>query len=205
MEAINIISAAIVGYLLGCFQTAYLVGKLVNNIDIRKFGTHNAGASNITTVMGWKYGIITALGDILKAMIAVWAFRILFPSSVTLAFIAGAAAILGHIFPFFLKFRGGKGAASLVGMAVAYNTRIGLILIFTIIVITIVTDYIALGTIGMFTLLPILSYYYKYPFLCIFIGIGLMILSLFKHRENIIRTIRHEEIGLRQVIEKNKK
>lgn len=204
MELMSIFVVAIIGYLLGCFQIAYFVGKLVNNIDIRNHGTRNAGASNVTTVMGWKFGIITAFGDILKAAIAVWAIKYLYPHSITLAFIAGTAAIIGHIFPFFLKFRGGKGAASLVGMAVAFNFRIGLILIITIVIITIVTDYIALGTLGMYTLLPILSYYYKYPIACIIIGIGLLLLSIFKHKDNIIRTIRHEEIGLRQVIKKNK-
>jgi glycerol-3-phosphate acyltransferase PlsY len=204
MELMSIFVVAIIGYLLGCFQIAYFVGKLANNIDIRNHGTHNAGASNVTTVMGWKFGIITAFGDILKAAIAVWAIKFLYPHSITLAFIAGTAAIIGHIFPFFLKFRGGKGAASLIGMTMAFNLRIGIILIITIVIITIVTDYIALGTLGMFTLLPILSYYYKYPIVCIIIGIGLLLLSILKHKENIIRTIRHEEIGLRQVIKKNK-
>ena len=85
----TIVIAAILGYLLGCIQTAYLVGRTVKSIDVRQHGTQNAGASNVTTLMGWRYGALVAMVDILKATLAVTLARALFPQDITPAFVAG--------------------------------------------------------------------------------------------------------------------
>jgi acyl phosphate:glycerol-3-phosphate acyltransferase len=200
----QVIVSALIGYLLGCFQTAYIVGRVVKRIDIRTQGSNNAGASNVTMVLGWKYGAITAFTDIFKASLAVILAGVIFPGSKELIFIAGASAVLGHIFPFFLKFKGGKGAASLVGMLLAIDLKLAIIAILTIVIITLVIDYIALGSIGMFSVLPVSTYAYNYPIICTLIGVGLALLCVYKHKINIKRIIKKEETGLRRVVNKNK-
>lgn len=194
--------SALVGYSLGCFQTAYLLGKKARDIDIRNYGSNNAGASNVTMVLGFKYGALTAFVDILKAILAVFLINSIYPKSVELLFIAGAFAVLGHIFPFYLRFKGGKGAASLIGMALAIDFRIAIIAILTIIIITLIIDYIAIGSIGMFIVLPISTYLLKYSTLCVYIGVLLALLSVYKHKINIWRIIRKEEVGLRKLVKK---
>jgi glycerol-3-phosphate acyltransferase PlsY len=204
MKIVEVMVSALIGYLLGCFQTAYIVGRVVKRIDIRTQGSNNAGASNVTMVLGWKYGAITAFADVFKASLAVILVRTIFPGSKELVFIAGASAVLGHIFPFFLKFKGGKGAASLIGMLLAIDLKIAIIAILTIAIITLVIDYIALGSIGMFTVLPVSTYAFNYPIICTLIGVGLALLCVYKHQINIKRIMKKEETGLRRVVNKHK-
>lgn len=204
MEIVEVMVSALIGYLLGCFQTAYIVGRVVKRIDIRTQGSNNAGASNVTMVLGWKYGAITAFADVFKASLAVILVGTIFPGSKELVFIAGASAVLGHIYPFFLKFKGGKGAASLIGMLLAIDLKIAIIAILTIVIITLVIDYIALGSIGMFTVLPVSTYAFNYPIICTLIGVGLALLCVYKHHINIKRIMKKEETGLRRVVNKNK-
>jgi acyl phosphate:glycerol-3-phosphate acyltransferase len=204
MEIVEVMVSALIGYLLGCFQTAYIVGRVVKRIDIRTQGSNNAGASNVTMVLGWKYGAITAFTDVFKAALAVILAGIIFPGSKELIFIAGASAVLGHIFPFFLKFKGGKGAASLIGMLLAIDLKIAIIAILTIVIITLAIDYIALGSIGMFAVLPVSTYAFNYPIICTLIGVALALLCVYKHQINIKRIMKKEETGLRRVVNKNK-
>lgn len=199
----NVIFSIIISYFLGCIQTSFFLGKLFKNIDIRNHGSNNAGASNAVTVMGWKYGIVTALIDILKASASVWIVSLLFPGIISLMYISGTFAILGHIFPFFLKFKGGKGAASLIGIAVAIDFKLGLVLVLAIVLTTIITDYIALGTLAMYTIFFIYTVSYKLNKVCICAALLLALVGYIKHLDNINRILRCEEIGLRKVIKKN--
>lgn len=201
MTFLNVFISAVIGYLFGCIQTAYIIGRL-KGIDIRKHGSNNAGASNVTIVMGWKYGIITALIDILKATAAVLICAYIFPDIRILHFIAGAFAVLGHIFPAFLGFKGGKGTASIVGISIALNFKIAIIVVLILVVITIITNYIAIGTIAMYAAFPISAYIFHYDFSCIMILLMLGLLGLYKHRINIKKILAHEEVGLRQVMHK---
>ena len=193
---------ALIGYIIGSFQTAFFIGKLTKNIDIREHGTTNAGASNVTIVMGWKYGIITAIIDILKGVLAVLVVRYLYPDLAFLPFLAGTMAVLGHIFPVYLKFKGGKGTATIVGFVMAYDYRMGLILMFAIILLTIITDYISLASVIMYTTLPIISFFFGYQIDVISLGILLAVISYIKHYENMVRISKGEEKGLRGVIKK---
>lgn len=193
---------ALFGYIVGSFQTAFFIGKLAKNIDIREHGTSNAGASNVTIVMGWKYGVITGLIDILKGVIAVLLVKYIFPHSSLYPFLAGTMAVLGHIFPVYLRFKGGKGTATIVGFALAFDYRLGLILTLTIILMTIITDYISLASVIMYTLLPISNYLFGYGMVLVYLGIFLAIISYFKHYDNMVRIYNGEEKGLRGVLKK---
>lgn len=202
MTIFNFLISALIGYFCGCFQTAYLVGKYFKKIDIRQHGSNNAGASNVTTVMGWKYGVITALIDITKAVLAIMLVEFLFPDSKDLVFVAGAAVILGHIFPVFLKFRGGKGLASLVGMLLAVDIKIALFIMAAIAVITLVTDYIAVGSLTAYSIVPLFTFLSDYPTFCTMISLMLVVLAFYKHHINIKRILRKEETGLRSIFKK---
>lgn len=202
MEVIQYILVSLIGYLFGCFQTAYIIGRLKQNIDIRLHGSNNAGASNVTRVLGWKYGIITAIFDILKGTAAVIVVGLLFPEQPALLFTAGAFVVIGHIFPVFLGFKGGKGTASLIGISLGINIKIAIVIILALVIITIITDYIALGSLAMYTLFPILALFYKYPLSCILILTILCFVGYYKHCINIKRMLTHEEVGLRQVARK---
>ena len=111
----------VIGYAFGLLQTGYLVGKM-NHIDIRKEGSGNAGSTNALRVMGWKAGVMTFAGDVLKCVAAIVAVRLIFKGSECLPLLsmyAGMGATLGHNFPFYLKFKGGKGIAVMAGLIVS--------------------------------------------------------------------------------------
>ncbi len=123
------ILSLILAYLIGSINPAYILGKLVKHIDIRKYGTKNAGAMNAGHVIGKWAGILTALFDVLKGIIAFYVTFLIFkipiglhaPSVPLAAYLAGFLAIVGHDFPFYLNFRGGKGAATTYGLIVLLN------------------------------------------------------------------------------------
>ena len=111
----------LIGYVFGLFQTGYIVGK-IKHIDIRKQGSGNAGSTNAVRVMGWKAGAMTFAGDVLKCVLAVLLVRYLYRDTdmtLLLGMYAGFGATLGHNFPFYLKFKGGKGIAVLAGLVVS--------------------------------------------------------------------------------------
>lgn len=149
------IIALVVGYFLGIFQTGYIYGKK-HGIDIRTKGSGNAGTTNTLRVLGWKAGLITFAGDLLKAMLAVaiihFAFREKYPEAIkVLELYAGFGAVLGHNFPFYLKFQGGKGIACTSGMILAVcpaAVPICLVLFITSIALT---RYVSLGSILVVT------------------------------------------------------
>src|SRR5690554_3962043 len=150
----DFIIVALIGYLSGNIQSAYLLGRLVKKVDIRTLGQGNAGASNAVESLGWKFGVVMALIDILKGALAVLLMKSLFSAGfnkegATLLYIAGYAAILGHIYPFFMKFKGGKGTATLIGMLLGLNPLYGLIAMFVMAGVTFATDYIVVGTLSL--------------------------------------------------------
>ena len=171
-------------------------------------GSGNAGASNVTSEMGWKYGIITAVCDILKAFLPVKLIIILLPNTnqqFELMAIAGMGAILGHIYPFFINFKGGKGIASYLGMLLAIDIKIGLIAIILLCLITIITDYVAIGSIFLYLAVPIVIISSgNYSIIVITCSLTLLIVGMIKHVINIQRIMNGKEIGLRSVIYKNK-
>ena len=120
-----------VGYVCGLFQTAYIIGRM-HHTDIREHGSGNAGTTNALRTFGRKAGVLTLFGDCLKCVLAMTVARLVFRSSCgdilpLLSMYAAAGCILGHNFPFYLKFKGGKGIAASVGMILAFDWRVFLI------------------------------------------------------------------------------
>ncbi|MDO4522922.1 MAG: glycerol-3-phosphate 1-O-acyltransferase PlsY [Eubacteriales bacterium] len=139
-----------IGYVFGLFQTSYLLGKL-HGIDIRDYGSGNAGTTNMLRTMGTKAGVITFLGDAIKCILAVIVVRLLFGRMhgdilPLLSMYGGAGVILGHNYPFYLGFRGGKGIAATGGFAVAFHPMTGLLAILIFFTTFFLTHYVSLGS-----------------------------------------------------------
>lgn len=205
------IIAILIGYFCGLVQTGYIYGK-AHGIDIRQHGSGNAGTTNTLRTLGAKAGIITLLGDMLKTIIAIFIVWLIFHDTYSevmplLKVYAAAGAILGHDFPFYLKFKGGKGIAATAGLIVGLANPVILIceaVIFFTIFFT--THYVSLGS---------LMLYLGLVLECIILGqtgfgdIGameqgariemyvilvlLMALAYWQHRANIVRLITHSE------------
>ena len=139
-----------IGYVFGLFQTGYIYGRM-HGMDIRKHGSGNAGSTNALRTMGVKAGAITLLGDCFKCVIAVLVVRGIFASRCPeilplLSMYAGFGAVLGHNYPFYLGFKGGKGIAATAGMILATDLRMAAVCLVVFVVIVAVTRYVSLGS-----------------------------------------------------------
>lgn len=188
--------AAVLGYLLGCSNMAFYIAKL-KGVNLRSGGSGNLGASNSVTLMGWGAGLAVGVHDILKAFLATLLAKWLFPELEYAAAAAGVAAVLGHIFPFWLKFKGGKGFASYIGMTAGLNLKLALILAVVIIVVSLITDYIVAGTVVAVVMVPAWECFVTgLPRVAAIACIATAVI-LYKHRENYIRIAKGTEIGIR--------
>lgn len=186
-------------YLLGSINMAYILAKF-KGADLRKAGSGNLGASNATTLLGWKIGIAVALHDIAKGTIAVLLAKHFFPGLPNIGAIAGISAVMGHIFPFYLRFKGGKGFASYVGMTIALNWKLAIAAILLALVVTLVTDYIALATLTTVCVVPGYLIYSQPSILLILLLLVSTAIIFHKHRDNIKRMLSGSEIGLRSTM-----
>ena len=153
--AIRFIALAM-GYVIGAFQTGYFYGK-AHGIDIREHGSGNAGATNTLRTLGWKAGVITFAGDCLKAVVAVLLATHFFGGNFEgdpriLGLYAGLGAVLGHNFPFYLKFKGGKGIACTAGVVFAVCPQAVPSCLAVFVICLWLTKYVSLGSILMATL-----------------------------------------------------
>jgi glycerol-3-phosphate acyltransferase PlsY len=206
MNIIQGSTALLIGYLFGCFQTSYFISKMVSQKDIREIGSGNAGASNVTSELGWKYGILTGFSDVLKAYIPTQIVLYIFPGAyqpLNLIALAGTGAVLGHIYPFFLDFRGGKGIACYIGLLLAMDWQIGVATIIGLIFITIITDYVAVGSIALYIIIPLLAYYSNHSDVLIGCAVVLFGVGMIKHWINVQRILGGTETGLRSVFKKH--
>jgi acyl phosphate:glycerol-3-phosphate acyltransferase len=199
------IISALVGYAFGNIQVAYLIGRKVGKIDIREHGSHNAGTSNITTIMGIKYGIVVGLIDILKGMFAVLTIKWLYPAQPNLALLSGILAVLGHIFPFYMGFRGGKGVAALIGVMFGLDWKLGVLFALLVAVPALITDYIVMGSFATFLALPVVIHLSGYPIVFTLVGVAMAGLIFYLHRHNIRRIRNKEEVKVSEVLLKKKK
>ena len=196
--------ASLLGYILGCSNLAYYISRAAQK-DIRKDGSGNLGASNATILFGWKAGVSVALHDIGKALLAVILAKALFPELEYAGAAAGVAAVLGHIFPFYLKFKGGKGTASFFGLTIALNWKLALAAFLILLLATIITDYIVIGTFSTIVSVPVYIGFFAHNLILAAIVCIASFTIFWKHRENIGRMIRKEEIGLRSTMRGDKR
>ena len=148
---------AIISYLIGCINPAYLIGQK-KGYDIRERGSLNAGASNVLINVGKRAGAFTALFDIFKSFFCYKMAETLIPEFTFAGILCASVCVFGHIFPVFLKFRGGKGFASLCGLILGFNLKAALLMAACAVVILLVTDYLCLVTTFASASIPIIYY-----------------------------------------------
>lgn len=191
-EILLLIAIAIIGYLLGSISFAYLLSKLALNRDIRKYGSGNAGTANMLRNFGWKLGIPTFLGDTLKGVLACYLGQLIagtFGYALLGACIGAVFAVVGHTYPVFLKFKGGKGIATTLGIILFLYFDVNIwVVVIALIFIAIFARVsvgsvvgIILAVIAAFVFIPYDNYFYQ-------IALSIMaFLCLYSHRENIKR------------------
>lgn len=221
-----IIPAVVIGiisYLIGSINSSIIISRIVMGKDIRESGSGNAGATNVLRTMGKKYAVITLIIDVLKGVIAVLIARLWvgkdFPDgygvlsqtlgsdfleyqklilSVQLPYIAGVCVVLGHNFPIFFGFKGGKGVATSLGVVMMLDWKVGLVVLVTAIAIIAITRYVSLGSIVgaiAFAALEIIKMAYLHSWntiqvVCVLILAGLIVI---RHHENIGRLLNGTE------------
>ena len=205
----------IMGYFIGNIETGYIFGK-IHKMDIRNYGSGNAGATNTLRVLGAKAGLVVFLGDFCKSLIPCLVVRFIFRDNVSLSYIymlyIGLGVVLGHNFPFYLGFKGGKGVASTAGIIMALDIRIAVVCLIVFIITVAITRYVSLGSIFVMIILIGMSHFlvkFSYgfgegaspmEFRLLTAAVGL--LSIFMHRANIKRLLGGTENKIGKKVEK---
>jgi len=207
--AVAILMIILVGYFIGSLHGSFLA-QWLSGVKIKEQGVKNSGASNATIVLGWKFGILVALFDIGKGFIAVLLLRYIshsnsfFEHSPTLLLLMGAAVILGHNYPLWMNFDGGKGTASLIGIMFSIDWKMGFIGLALLILITLLTDYLPIGVLFLYFTFLVYVFWFTAGFWPTFISLALFILAIWKHRENILRISIGTEPKVFAVLKKKK-
>ncbi|ADL12572.1 glycerol-3-phosphate 1-O-acyltransferase PlsY [Acetohalobium arabaticum] len=202
---VSYIFVILISYLLGSIPFGLIITRLVKGVDIREYGSGNIGATNAYRVMGFGMGIMVALCDIGKGYISVFIAQQVFGSQAALILIlAGLAAIAGHNWPIFLKFDGGRGVATSVGVLISLLPKAVLIAFFAWLVIVLTTRYVSLGSIIGAVLIPISALIFNSPATYVGLGLAIAIFVVYRHRPNIQRLLAGEEnkIGWNMDVEK---
>jgi acyl phosphate:glycerol-3-phosphate acyltransferase len=189
-----IILGIVISYLLGSISSSTLITRAVAKVDIRDHGSGNAGATNTLRVIGMKWGIVVLLLDALKGVIGVSITYFLVPHSLTALCLSGIAAICGHNWPVFFKFRGGKGIATTIGVLLVITPMPALFAIAVAVITILLTRFVSLGALLLTILTPIfVAILQGHQFERIAFGCLVAILSIIQHRQNIRRLFRGQE------------
>lgn len=198
---IEVIIGVLVAYLLGSIPTAVWYGKVFHNVDIRNHGSGNAGATNSLRVMGKRAGVIVLLIDLLKGFLAVNLSVIIaqqtnFQPLEVIKALLGLAGVLGHIFPVFAQFKGGKGVATSLGVILAIHPMATLVCVVVFLIIVFATRYVSLGSMVSALAFPIQLFaglWGQQPNAFIVFGFALALLLVIMHRENVQRLLAGNE------------
>lgn len=193
-----------IAYLIGSISFSYYISGILWKEDIREKGSGNAGASNMTINHGWGYGVLVFLLDFFKTF-AVVKFISFFPfvkmlppqQIFYLGLVCGLASVLGHVYPIGMKFKGGKGTASAIGLGFAMSTKLGVIGLVTIVLITIVTRYVAIGAITLWLSLGLGAWFIFRNYTVVGLIFVFLGFSIYLHRININRIVKGEETSLK--------
>jgi glycerol-3-phosphate acyltransferase PlsY len=200
----------ILAYLIGSIPTAYILFKIKKGDDIRKYGSGNVGGTNIIRTLGVFWGLFTIIMDVLKGFIPVLISYLIYPEDLVLAAIVSVVAVLGHIFPVYIKFKGGKAIATSFGVIIGVSALpfvsnpvwMRILPIFIILgtwgIVFAITRIISLGSIVAAAITPISFFITKYPWAIVIAGFFYGLLTIISHRENIKRLIRGEEKKIRR-------
>lgn len=183
----NYLLVVVMSYILGSVNSAIIVSRLLKNVDIRKLGSGNAGMTNVLRNFGKGYAVLVIVGDALKGVIAVLIGRYIAGNEIG-AMCAGFAAIVGHNWPIFFQFKGGKGILTSAVVILMVTPKIGLVVIGISILIMVLTGYVSLGSVIGCILYPVLVIIKNpHDLELIVFAIALGLLAIFRHKGNIKR------------------
>ncbi len=208
---VSIIIAGIIAYLLGSISFAVIYTKKLKGFDVREKGSGNAGSTNVLRTAGKKVAALTLICDILKGVVAVLIAVLIgvitkadVNTKAMLVQTAGVCVVIGHTFPIFFKFKGGKGVATALGVLLIINWKIGLTCLIFALLIMAITRMVSLGSISAAVLSPVLCIFMNEHFLIpgshlsyIIFGIIMGLLVTFNHRENVKRILKGKENKLK--------
>lgn len=203
MDVLLIISGLIVAYLLGSIPSAVWYGKVFFGVDVREYGSGNAGATNTLRVLGKKAGVVVMIVDVLKGFLGTSSARILVELNAISSdklelwmLLFGFSTALGHIFPAYARFKGGKGVATLLGMVLGINLTIALICIGVFFIVLVVSRYVSLGSMLAALAFPIALMLPRFnpdePLIIVF-AFALSAIVVLTHQKNIKRLLNGEE------------
>ena len=191
---------SVLSYVLGNFSTAYFIAKLYAGIDIRKYGSGNAGATNALRTLGKKAGVTALFGDILKGLIAVLIGR--FIAGEDGQVLAGLFVVIGHNWPAFLGFKGGKGIATTIGVMTAINPYIVAGIVPVGVLIIAITKYVSLASIMGMIAFPIIMLLIKQPVKLVVFSFLLSIMAVYRHKTNIHKLLTGTENKIGQKLDR---
>lgn len=192
-----IVLAAAIGYLLGSINTSLVVGKLFYKKDVRQYGSGNAGATNTLRTLGKTAAAIVVIGDLLKGILACLVGRWL--AGETSAgvyggeYAAGIMAVIGHNWPLYFGFKGGKGVMTAFAVVLMFSPLAALICLLGFIVLVAITRYVSLGSIVAGVAFPLVAWLLGEPLLLVLTGVLLALLIIFRHAANIRRLLAGNE------------
>jgi glycerol-3-phosphate acyltransferase PlsY len=182
-------------YLCGSIPTGLILSRIIAGIDVREYGSHNIGATNVYRILGKKLGGLTLLGDVLKGFLPVY-FVYKITGSETWTSIAALATFLGHLYPVYLKFSGGKGVATALGVFLVLSPQIIVINILIFILVVGIFRYVSLGSVFAASAMPLLMclfHPHQYPTSYIVTATIIAIMIGYRHKENFKRIIKGTE------------
>ena len=191
-------------YLLGSIPFGYIVGKLFKKVDIREYGSGNIGASNALRILGPSLASFVVIGDIGKGIFSIYLAQHFNIDNLLILTITGLAVICGHDWSLFLGFKGGKGIATTIGVVFAFNPIIALLAVTVWVIVIIITRYTSLSSIFALISIFVFTILFKQPYEYIAFGAIILILGIFKHKENIerLKSKKERKIGEKIKIEK---
>ena len=187
----------VIAYLVGSISTGVLLSKLSGRGNLQAEGSKSIGATNVSRLMGLKWGILTLIGDALKGMLMIWIGQWVFAGEGELGqfyiTLMALAVFLGHIFPVFLGFKGGKGVATALGIFILLGPKAILVAIPVFVLVVLLGKYVSLGSIVAAASFPVLMIVFSYPVYTVCLAVVIAASIILKHKANIQRLIRGEE------------
>ena len=190
MNTVSLLASIILSYLLGAAPFGLMFSKLLSGVDVRTIGSGNIGATNVLRAAGKKAAILTLLADVLKGLIPVLLVKSVFHDDIATV-LSGAAAVLGHNFPVYLKFKGGKGVATSYGVVLAVAPWIGVFCLLIWLLVAYIWRFSSLAALISFAGYPVLTFFIISPQSRPYNSLSLFIFSMiyYRHRENIKRLL----------------
>lgn len=196
----KLVLVSVIAYFLGNFATSYLVSKVAAKIDIREYGSGNAGSTNVLRVLGAKAAAVAFIGDVLKGVAAVLVGRYIAGNYGEV--FAAVFVVIGHNWPIVLKGKGGKGIATTIGIAIPIDPIIVAVIFITGVAVIILTRYVSLASISGVTMFPIAMIITQKPIEYIIMSFILAIMALYRHKSNIKKLLNGTESKIGQKVKR---